>query len=269
MNRDRFLPFTKASAYGNDFLLVRTADLPRGSSGKLAELSRRMCDRHNGIGADGVEWLSPVPKHDIAARLINADGSEAEISGNGTRCVAAYLADRKDRKEFKILTGAGTKICRLLGHRDRTFRFNMHMGAGAVEGERVLDVLGKKQKGLVVSTGNPHFVIFVEEFAPKWQDQAAVIATHLAFPQGTNVELVEVLDRNTIEFRIYERGAGETQSSGTGSCASAIAAIHAGKVGSPVEVRAPGGIQTVKWNTNRELELEGAAVLVCEGNFLL
>jgi diaminopimelate epimerase len=269
MNRHQIIPFTKTSAYGNDFLLVRIADLPRGSAGKLADLSRRMCNRHNGIGADGVEWLSPASKHDVGARLINADGSEAEISGNGTRCVAAYLANRREKKEFRILTGAGTKICRLLGHTGRTFRFNMQMGTGAVEGERMLDVSGKKLKGLMVSTGNPHFVMFVEEFAPKWQDQAVAIATHPAFPQGTNVELVHVIDRNAIEFRIYERGAGETQSSGTGSCASALAAMHAGRVGSPVEVRAPGGIQTVKWNTKREIELEGAAVLVCDGNFLL
>ena len=265
---ERLLNFTKASACGNDFLLVQASDLPDAKSEDLAELSRRLCDRHNGIGADGVEWLYSDSDHDIRARLFNADGSEAEISGNGTRCVAAYLVQQAGLKEVRILTGAGTKICRLLHREGWQFRFSMEMGEAEVAGERQLEVNGKKIKGHVVSMGNPHFVIFVERFPAKWQEQAAAISTHKEFPQGTNVELVRVTNPNAVEFHIYERGAGETQSSGTGSCASAIAAIYARRVKSPVEVRAPGGVQTVRWDRH-SLELEGDADLIGRGEFFL
>ena len=130
-------------------------------------------------------------------------------------------------------------------------------------------VAGGNAKGLVVSTGNPHFVEFVEQFPARWQARAGAIGQSREFPQGTNVELVRVLGRNKIEFRIFERGAGETQSSGTGSCASAIAAIHNGFVSSPVEVQAPGGTQVVQWDRADALLLEGPARLVCRGEFLL
>jgi diaminopimelate epimerase len=264
---DNILGFTKASACGNDFLIVQAAELP-GAAQNFAELSRRLCDRNNGIGADGVEWLYPDPYHDIRARLFNADGSEAEISGNGTRCVAAYLAEQKGLKEIRILTGAGTKLCRLLRRQGTHFRFSMQMGKAEIAGDREVEVNGQKLRGQVVSTGNPHFVMLVEQFPTNWQTQAAAISTHKQFPQGTNVELVRVLNPSAVEFRIYERGAGETQSSGTGSCASAVAAIQAGRVKSPVEVRAPGGVQTVRWQ-NDSLELEGDADLICRGEFFL
>ncbi len=269
MKSNPHLPFTKASACGNDFLLVQSSEMPNAGTEALAQLSRRLCDRNNGVGADGVEWLYSDPQNDIRARLFNADGSEAEISGNGTRCVAAFLARQKGPGEFKVLTGAGTKLCRLLEQEGNSFRFSMKMGRPEVEGERVIDISGKKVKGTVVSTGNPHFVMFVNEFPAKWQAEAAVLATHSAFPQGTNVELVQVRGRGAIDFRIYERGAGETQSSGTGSCASAIAAIHAGLVESPVEVRALGGTQIVRWDKGELLELIGDAVLICQGEFFL
>jgi diaminopimelate epimerase len=264
---DNILGFTKASACGNDFLIVQAAELP-GAAQNFAELSRRLCDRNNGIGADGLEWLYPDPDHDIRARLFNADGSEAEISGNGTRCVAAYLAEQKGLNEIRILTGAGTKLCRLLRRRGTHFRFSMQMGNAETAGDREVEVNGQKLRGQVVSTGNPHFVMLVEQFPTNWQIQAAAISTHKQFPQGTNVELVRVLNPSAVEFRIYERGAGETQSSGTGSCASAVAAIYAGRVKSPVEVRAPGGVQTVRWQ-NDSLELEGDADLICRGEFFL
>lgn len=265
---ERLLKFTKASACGNDFLLVQASDLPAAQSADLANISRRLCDRHNGIGADGVEWLYSHPDHDVRARLFNADGSEAEISGNGTRCVAAYLVQESDLRQVRILTGAGTKMCRLLRREGWRFRFSMQMGNAEIAGVRQLEVAGTKVKGHMVSTGNPHFVMLVEQFPANWQEQAAAISTHKEFSQGTNVELVRVINPSTVEFRIYERGAGETQSSGTGSCASAVAAIYAGRVMSPVEVLAPGGVQTVKWDHD-SLELEGDADLIGRGEFFL
>jgi len=268
------IPFTKASACGNDFLLAEGAH----ASGDLSELTRRMCDRHRGVGADGVEWLFPDPEADVKARLINADGSEAEISGNGTRCVAAEICWRENKQEVVVRTGAGLKNCRLMGReaarQGPTFEFEIDMGRSEVGGQLSIETTGVRAVGTKVSMGNPHFVIFVETFQEGWQRQAALIQTQTQFPQGTNVEYVVVRpanenDRgaNEIEIRLFERGVGETESSGTGSCASAVAAIASGRVTSPVTVIAPGGAQTVRWEN--QVYLRGPATLVCRGEFFV
>ena len=261
------IPFTKASACGNDFLMVETAHV----SGDLAALSRRLCDRHRGIGADGVEWLFPDAEADVKARLINADGSEAEISGNGTRCVAAEICSRENKTEVVVRTGAGLKTCRLIsredGRQSSTFEFETDMGRPEVGGQLSIETMWVRAVGTKVSMGNPHFVIFVENFQDGWQRQAALIGTQPQFPQGTNVEYAVVRGRNEIEIRLFERGVGETQSSGTGSCASAVAAIASGRVASPVTVIAPGGAQTVRWENH--VYLRGPATLVCRGEFFV
>jgi len=261
------IPFTKASACGNDFLMVETAHV----SGDLAALSRRLCDRHRGIGADGVEWLFPDAEADVKARLINADGSEAEISGNGTRCVAAEICSREGKTEVVVRTGAGLKTCRLIsredGRQSSTFEFETDMGRPEVGGQLSIETMWVRAVGTKVSMGNPHFVIFVENFQDGWQRQAALIGTQPQFPQGTNVEYAVVRGRNEIEIRLFERGVGETQSSGTGSCASAVAAIASGRVASPVTVIAPGGAQTVRWENH--VYLRGPATLVCRGEFFV
>jgi diaminopimelate epimerase len=264
------VPFTKASACGNDFLLVEAAY----ASGDLAALTRRLCDRHRGVGADGVEWLFPDAEADVMARLINADGSEAEISGNGTRCVAAEICSRQDKTEVVVRTGAGLKTCRLVGRTGSTFEFETDMGQPEVGGELSIETMWVRAMGTRVSMGNPHFVIFVENFQDGWQRQAALIGTQPQFPQGTNVEYVVVRPankgakergENEIEIRLFERGVGETESSGTGSCAAAVAAIARGRVASPVTVIAPGGAQTVRWED--QVYLRGPATLVCRGEF--
>lgn len=257
------IPFTKASACGNDFLIVESD----GVSGDLAAISRRMCDRHNGIGADGVEWLFTDSEADISARLFNADGSEAEVSGNGTRCVAAYLCAKQPKQEFVVRTGAGLKSCILAARTGNTFEFEADMGKPAVDPEIAIETTSVPVVGRKVSMGNPHFVIFVDTFQDGWQKQAALLATQPMFPQGTNVEYVVVRGPNTIEIRLFERGVGETQSSGTGSCASAVAAIAAGRVSSPVQVVAPGGAQTVRWD--QHVYLRGPASLICRGEFFI
>ena len=259
------IPFFKAEACGNDFLIVDAAHM--GSD--PADLSRRLCDRHLGIGADGVEWVTIEESGRIVAHLFNADGSEAEISGNGTRCVAAWAVETRGGSEVRVLTGAGEKECMLLRRNDMEFQFLVEMGHAEVIGQKTIQFPHGSSTGLAISTGNPHFVEFVDEFAPNWQARAAAIGQSREFPHGTNVELVRVRGRNKLEFRIFERGAGETQSSGTGSCASAIAAIHAGKVVSPVEVQAPGGTQVVHWDGADALLLEGPARLICRGGFLV
>lgn len=259
------IPFFKAEACGNDFLIVDAAHM----SSDPADLSRRLCDRHLGIGADGVEWVSVESTSQIVARLFNADGSEAEISGNGTRCVAAWAVETRGGSEIRVLTGAGEKECMLLRRSDSEFQFLIEMGHAEVLGQKTIQFHGGSSTGLAISTGNPHFVEFVDEFLPNWQARAAAIGQSREFPHGTNVEFVRVRSRNKVEFRIFERGAGETQSSGTGSCASAIAAIHTGKAASPVEVQAPGGTQVVHWDGADALLLEGPARLICKGEFLL
>ncbi len=273
------IPFTKASACGNDFLIVEGAY----AFGDLSALSHRLCDRHRGVGADGVEWLFPDADADARLRLFNADGSEAEISGNGTRCVAAEICSRAGKTEVVVRTGAGLKKCRLVGRQGgqqgATFEFEAEMGQPEVGGELSIETMSVRVVGMKVSMGNPHYVIFVENFQDGWQRQAALIGAQPQFPHGTNVEYVVVRHTNAganksanegadeIEIRLFERGVGETESSGTGSCASAVAAIASGRVASPVTVIAPGGAQTVRWED--QVYLRGPATLVCRGEFFI
>ncbi len=255
------IPFAKVSACGNDFLVI---DIAHAGS-DIAELTRKLCDRHNGVGADGVEWLIVSQDADMEARLINADGSEAEVSGNGTRCVAACIAEHGTKEHITIQTGAGIKTCQLIAHDGNQFQFKTAMGRPDIAGELTVKAVGAETKGVRLSTGNPHFVIFVESFIEGWQTLADAIAHTVHFPQGTNIEFVRIVERHEIEIRLYERGVGETQSSGTGSCASAVAAIHTGLCESPVRVRTPGGAQVVAWD--EEITLTGPATIVCTGQF--
>ena len=256
------VPFVKASACGNDFLIIDGMHAPAD----LVSFTRRICDRHNGVGADGVEWLFPAQDADIRARLLNADGSEAEISGNGTRCVAAYLCSQTPREKVVVRTGAGLRTCVLTLHSENVFEFETAMGEPQVGDEFSIRVAFGDARGIPVSMGNPHFVVFVEEFSPGWQADAAEIGKHHDFKHGINVEFVRVRDRENIEVRFYERGVGETQSSGTGSCAAAVAAIFGKKVESSVRVHAPGGPQMVRWEG--EVFLRGPAQIICRGDFL-
>jgi diaminopimelate epimerase len=257
------IPFVKASACGNDFLLIDGVHIPAD----LAEFSRRICDRHQGVGADGVEWLLPAEDADIRARLFNADGSEAEISGNGTRCVAALLAEERGLERVVVRTGAGLKTSVLVRRNGPNFEFETDMGEPQVGDEFQIKLAFGSVSGIPVSMGNPHFVVFVEQFTPGWQAEAAEIGRHHDFKHGINVELVRAVDKGEIEAKFFERGAGETRSSGTGSCAAAVAAISSGRAQSPVRVRAQGGTQTVRWERN--VVLAGPAQLVCRGEFFV
>lgn len=258
------IPFVKASACGNDFIIIDGQYAPADA----AALTRSICDRHEGVGADGVEWLFSAADADIDARLFNADGREAEISGNGTRCVAAYLRSQQPRDKFLIRTGAGVKTCVLTSQSDNEYEFETAMGKPQIEAELVLKLSFGEVRGIPVSVGNPHYVMFVNEFVHGWQSAAAEIGGHPDFPRGVNVELAVVQDSKNLRVRFFERGVGETQSSGTGSCAAAIAAISAGKASSPVRVYASGGTQTVR-SESGGLFLRGPARLVCRGEFFV
>jgi diaminopimelate epimerase len=258
------IPFVKANACGNDFLIIDGLYAPAD----MADFSQRICDRHQGVGADGVEWLFPAPNSDVHARLFNADGSEAEISGNGTRCVAACLCAEQNKEAFAIRTGAGVKTCTLIGRNESSYEFEIAMGEPQIGDELPVKLAFAEVRGRPVSMGNPHYVMLVKEFSPTWQAEAAEIGRQPHFKQGTNVELVIVRDKSNVEVRFFERGVGETQSSGTGSCASAVAAIAAKRAQSPVRVHAPGGVQTVRWEEG-QIFLRGSAQLVCRGEFFV
>jgi diaminopimelate epimerase len=260
------IPFVKASAYGNDFLIVR-----KEFQGVYAPaLTRALCDRHNGVGADGVEWLSDEAGHAARIHLINADGSFAELSGNGTRCVAAHLVASGGEKDLLIATDAGSKRCRLTGHTGNRYDFITDMGTPVVEEPFEIDLGHARYTGVPVSMGNPHFVIFVPEFPSNWRKDSQLIQARAdLFPEGINVEWVQFKRAPDILIRIYERGAGETQSSGTGTCASAAAAIVVRQCAEKLTVVAPGGVQRVEWKPGSSLMLEGSASLICSGEFFL
>ncbi len=274
MSLPAVIPFVKASACGNDFLLVEAlvlddlcaeADLVQA---KIAELARTLCDRHEGVGADGVEWMYPHATADVEIRLSNADGSLAEISGNGTRCVAAYICAERQKERITIQTGAGCKTCVLTGRNDREYEFEIEMGEAMVGAELEIDIGSRKVRGIPVSMGNPHFVVFVPDFAQDWQRKAAAMQRAPDFKKGVNIELVVADGRNDVRARFFERGVGETESSGTGSCAAAVAAMAGRKAESPVRVHALGGTQTVRKEGERVF-LRGSARLVCRGEFFL
>ena len=177
------IPFVKASACGNDFLLIDAATIEGAlAPADMTGLTRRMCDRHHGVGADGVEWMYPHASAEVQIRLMNADGSEAEISGNGTRCVAAYVCAEQGKEKITIQTGAGLKTCVRTGRSESEYEFEVEMGEAAVGGE--LAVVRRGVRGIPVSMGNPHYVVFAPEFAENWQTQAAEIQRGPQFQAG-------------------------------------------------------------------------------------
>lgn len=268
------IPFTKVHACGNDFLIV-TEDDAQGRD--WAELARRLCARNTGVGADGVEffrWTGICAGH---ITLHNADGSFAEISGNGTRCAAAWMALKMDARagdEMRIETDAGPRVCRIdaVGADGiNTIDITTGMGVPALAPRTVRLADGTQIDGVEVSIGNPHFVIVVDdaEFAVggrAWQAIGAEICVHPDFPRQTNVEFVHLVSPREIALRIYERGVGPTASSGTGACAAAVAAIAVNGRQSPLRVEAPGGAQTVEWSGDHaELALTGPAAMIAWG----
>ena len=268
------IPFAKAHACGNDFLIV-TEDAAAGHN--RPELTRRLCARNTGIGADGIEFFSWTGSHSGRIRLHNADGSVAEISGNGTRCVAAWMSSSigaHPGEELRIETDAGIRICRINAvHRELGYSVDVTTGMGIPTAMRKSVTLADDRaiEGIAVSIGNPHFVIVVDrpDFSvagQTWQEIGAAICTHSDFPHQTNVEFVHIHKPCEIEIRIFERGVGPTTSSGTGTSASATAAIAFYDCDSPLTVIAPGGSQTVTWHGfGSELQLTGPATLIARG----
>jgi diaminopimelate epimerase len=182
--------------------------------------------------------------------------------------VAAHIYAMQKKEKIAIQTGAGLKTCVFTMESDSGYEFEADMGATAVEPEFELKIAGGVVRGIPVSMGNPHYVVFVPRFAENWQAYAAEIQRDAKFTRGVNVELVVADGKHDVQACFFERGVGETQSSGTGSCACAIASIVAARADSPVRVHTPGGTQTVRWE-GKEVFLRGSAKLVCRGEFFL
>ena len=268
----RKLPFVKAHACGNDFLILEESFAER----RHAELANRLCVRNTGVGADGIEFLDRRADGSLFLRLFNADGSEAELSGNGTRCVAAWLAGSEGRNEVELGTHGGPRRCRVVRQDGGVWWIETGMGVPRVM-RRTIRVEGVKGEiaGAMVNVGNPHYVIFPERVdfgshGMSWEEIGAKISVDPAFRFGTNVEFVRVNAPDAIEFRIFERGCGPTASSGTGTCASAAAAMVLQGAARHLSAASLGGVQQVSWPEDRaEMMLTGPAEIICTGEVWL
>ncbi len=242
----------------------------------MREAARAICHRNTGIGADGWLIVSKSEFEDGAIRLYNADGSDSEISGNGTRCAAALLVEAgiATGKTVRILTGAGVKHLELIERDENVFLFEMNMGAARVEHlEFELTPPLSRNVGpvTVLNVGNPQCAVFVpkgEDFPADWEKVGAEIEYHPYFPNRTNVSFVRADASDTLEVRFFERGVGVTQSSGTGSTGAAAAAVARGLAKSPVQVNTPAGPLTLCWK-GEEIYLTGPAEIIGKGEYTL
>jgi diaminopimelate epimerase len=278
--------FTKLHGLGNDFLIAHPGEGP--DPGAAGELARRICDRHTGVGADGLILLGPRPGPPAqwTFRVFNADGSEAEISGNGLRCAAAFLSWSGAVTAPKVLfaTAAGEKPGAILSADGPRFEVRMGLGAPRFASrdipfddgrnyDRILDyplsVLNQSLPITCVSMGNPHCSLFFDAFPSRgqWQGLGSEIERHPFFPSRTNVEFVRVRDRSAIEVLFWERGVGETLASGTGSAAAAVSSMVKGLVDRAVTVSTAIGSLKVEWPEGGEVLQTGPAEVVFSGDY--
>ena len=275
------MKFSKMHGCGNDYIYVdgskehiKTEDKP--------ELVRRLSDRHFGIGGDGVIFINPSNEADFEMEMYNADGTRAEMCGNGIRCVAKYVYDKglTDKKKINIISAGKIKKLCLAIQDKKVILVKVNMGAPELlsekipvlsENEQVLDepitVQGKEYRMTCVSMGNPHAVVFtenvdgldIEKIGPYFE-------THERFPKRTNTEFVRVLDRNTVQMRVWERGTGETLACGTGACATVVACILNGLTEEQVTVKLLGGELEIFWDRAENLVyMTGPAAFVFDG----
>jgi diaminopimelate epimerase len=258
--------FVKAHAYGNDFLFVKKSDVGRTS---LASLARQLCDRHMGIGADGLAVYEEAGA-DVRTRLFNANGSQAEVSGNGVRALAALLLreDARPNAEVTVHTDAGPKRLTRLRQDGARQLFRAAMGLPTELRQVRVEIAGDAVPLVVLNMGNPQCVVL----GPLPDDRrfrhlGSGLERHSMFPTGTNVEFVQVESPDRVRILIWERGVGPTASSGTGSCAALVAAASYGGAAREADVIAPGGRQRVEWRDD-SVYLTGWAEVLCVGEWL-
>ena len=285
--------FLKFHGFGNDYIVIESKHLALAGISATAELgqfARRICNHHYGAGGDGIAVVSPseVQGADFHVRIFNPDSSEASLSGNGTRCAAAYLYYKElwSAAELRLSTRAGIKLYTIREQTDAGhFLFDSELGQPKFDSnsipmtthepmEKVIDyeleVGGELFPVTALQMGNPNCCIFVDDFdALEWRRIGKAIEAHKQFPERTNVIFVRVVDRKTIELRIWERGVGETEASGTCSCAAAVAAMIKGKTERLVEVLMPGGRAKINWREDDgEVVITGTADVLYEGDWL-
>ena len=256
----------KAHAYGNDFLLMPDDDVPAGAD--RAALARAVCERHRGLGGDGLITFARSGRTAARMSLLNADGSYSELSGNGVRCLAAWLATSAsvaadEKAVFEVVTDAGAKQLTLLGRTGNRFTFRAAMGNPENVRRERIDLGGVSTDVVTLTVGNPQCVVLGPVTSERLHSLAAALAIHPHFPAGTNVELAVVETPHQVRILIWERGVGPTEASGPGACAAAVAAMQFGGAQRDVQVIAPGGSQRVEW-TAEGLFLTGEAEVIAE-----
>lgn len=261
------IKFTKMHGAGNDYIYVNTIAYPLENPGKLAI---KWSARHTGIGSDGLVLIGSSDIADFSMRIFNADGSEAMMCGNASRCIGKYVYEKGMTKKETITleTLSGIKELRLSVSSDIVTEITVNMGTPQV-GEIALELHAgdKFYRGTVISMGNPHFVLFTDDMN---QIDLPVIGPllehHPLFPNRTNVEFVQVLSKNQVRMRVWERGSGITQACGTGACATAIACVICGKTERTTQVIMDGGPLTILWDKkSNQVFMTGEAVTVYEG----
>lgn len=284
------MKFTKMHGCGNDYIYINGAR-EKIEQEKKGELVRKLSDRHFGIGGDGVIFIHPITDEmqktleqqvDFEMEMFNADGTRAEMCGNGIRCVAKYVYDKglTDKTSISIISCGKVKHLELTVKDGKTRSVRVNMGAPVLRSsdipvisdkEECIDeeiaVNGEKYKMTCVSMGNPHAVIFMEEIANLDLEKIGpLFEKHKCFPNRTNTEFVKILDRNTVEMRVWERGTGETLACGTGACAVVTACILNGLTAEEVTVKLLGGELNIRWDReNNQIFMTGPAETVFDG----
>lgn len=266
-----FLKFVKMQGIGNDFIVIQ-GEVPMN-----ADLAKRICDRRFGVGADQILWIKPArdrSKADLRMEILNADGSEAEMCGNGIRAVALYVDKRAREKkpQYRIETLGGVKTVSVKAGNVLVDMGAPKLGEGFPKGE-TLEVGGKKLKFFEVNMGNPHAVFFDADHPSESLDinsLGPLIENHPRFPERTNVEFVSVESPSAIRVRVWERGAGITLACGTGACASAVATLATERASGTLKVQLPGGDLSIGWaGIESSVMMEGPAREVFTGEYEL
>lgn len=274
----RRISFWKMHGLGNDYIVIDNRNGELGE-GELSKLAFKLCDRRFGIGADGLLLIYPSHKADVKMRIFNQDGSEAEMCGNGIRCLAKYCFENGlvQKRSILVETLAGVKALDLKIEDGLVKSVRVNMGSPSFKAEDVpikwdgtfinnpIYVGGETIKATALSMGNPHCVVFVEDVEGyPVKSIGPLLENHELFPKRTNVEFVQVISRDKLKVKVWERGVGETLACGTGACASVVAAKVLGKVDEKVTVKLPGGELTVEYR-NGVVFMEGPAEKVFEG----
>ena len=258
--------YVKSHGLGNDYIVIDPAKVPFAVT---PEAVRVICDRHRGVGSDGILLVSPSDGADFGVRIFNPDGSEAEKSGNGARIFAKFLRDHGYTKadRFTLHTAGGRVSCILRLEQGRVAFVTVDMGKARFDPLDAIEVGGRRIEVTSVSMGNPHCVVVVPDLANvDVHELGPKIERHPAFPKGTNVQFAQVMSRSEVRILIWERGAGYTLASGSSSCAVAAACHRKGLIDASVTVSMPGGALQIAIGDDGEIRMHGPVEEICEGD---